>query len=282
MRLLPVLLALAPILAPTAAAQYPDPDEVPRYQDSRCFGTYDRRFVHDYFGAIEDELAASIEGGACDVYERTGAHFVFVSVQDTAGEPLEPYALHLFERWGIGDPERHDGLLLLYVRDYGLEGASSAVRVEVGYGLEGVITPGVAAQTVDLMRDAKETALESGDSDDAARSYGLAIGSAYLLDTLDESYVDGRFPEPDRSLLTRAANVPAWVWFLVFILVVIAITALDRSAKRPRSGWGYYAGSPAWSSGLGSTFSGSSGGSWGGGGSFGGGRSGGGGGSGGF
>lgn len=288
MRLLVLVFAailLAPAVAAQAYAPYPDPGKVPRYQDSPCFATYDRRFVHDYLGAIEADLATEIEGASCEVYERTSAHFVFVSVADTAGEPLESYALHLFERWGIGDTERLDGLLLLYVRDYGLEGRSSAVRVEVGYGLEGVITPIVAAQTVDLMRDAKDQALASGDSDAAARSLALAIGSAYLLTTLNDNYVDGKFPEPESGLLAKARQVPLWVWILAFFLVLAIISALSSSAKRPRRGWGYYPGSPAWSSGLGGAFAGGSysrGGFGGGGGGFGGGRSGGGGGSGGF
>ena len=278
----PLLLLLA-ALAPVAAAAYPDPDRAPRYYESDCFATHDRRFVHDYVGVMREAYAREIEGAACEVYRRTGAHFVFVGVQDTDGEPLENYALHLLEAWGVGDAERHDGLMLLYVADYQMGGRGSAVRVEVGYGLEGVVTAPVAAEAVRLMRDAKDRALEAGDPDADARAFGLAMGSAYLLDTLGDNHVDGRFPEPSRNPFVRAREVPPQVWIFAAILVIALIAALSSSSRRPRRGWGYYPGSPHWSTGLGGAFAGSrGGGSWGGGGGFGGGRSGGGGGSGGF
>ena len=279
MRRLPVLLLVAALLAPAAlAASYPDPAKAPRYYDSGCFGQFDRRFVHDYVGVMALDHGEGIEGAACEVYAKTHAHFVLVAVHDTGGEPLESYALHLFETWGVGQDEVHDGLMLLYVEDYRISGKASALRVEVGYGLEGAVNAGVANDAIRLMQDAKQRALDAGRSEQEARSFALATGSAYLLATLDETYVDGSFPEPDAS-----AQVPPWWFWLVVvggIVLLVAIFSTTAPPRRGRPGWGYYAGSAAWGSGLGGAFGGSGG--FGGGGSFGGGRSGGGGGSGGF
>ena len=283
-RPLVLLLAALALLAPSAAAAYPDPDRAPRYHDSECYAKYDRRFVHDYLGMMDPQMAAEVEGAACEVYAATGAHFVLVTVDDTDGEPLESYTLHLFEAWGVGNAERLDGLMLLYVRDYDLEGQSSAVRVEPGYGLEGVITPPVAREAITLMRDARDAAMDAGEAEHDARAYGLAVGSAYLLNTLHDNHVDGAFPEPSRSPFVRARDVPPIVWIVAILLILAVISALTTTSRRPRRGWGYYPGSPHWSSGLGGAMVGSLGrGGWGGGGGgFGGGRSGGGGGSGGF
>lgn len=279
-------LLLVVLLAPSAlaAGAYPDPDEAARWFTSRCFATYDRRFVHDTLGVVGPKYGHEIEGAACDVYERTGAHFVLVTVQDTGGEPLESYALHLFERWGVGDKDRLDGLMLLYVREYALEGRASAVRIEAGYGIEGVITPPLAAQTLDRMRDARDTALSAGWSDADALDHALATGSWVLLTALHDAYADGAFPQASRDPFVRARAVPPAVWIGAAILVLVLILALSSNSRRPRRGWGYYPGSPQWSTGLGGALAGSwsGGGGWGGGGGLGGGRSGGGGGSGGL
>lgn len=276
------LLALLPLaLAPLALA-YPDPDKAPRYFESACFGEHAKRFVFDYVGLMGSEWGPEIEGAACDVYATTSAHVVLVTVPDTEREDLESYALHLFEEWGIGDKDRLDGLLLLYVADYEAQGGGGAVRVEVGYGLEGVINGARAADTVDLMRDAKARALDAGWSQQEATEFALATGMHDVLTTLYESY-DGGFPSPERT------SPPWWFWVVVVIVVLLIVVALAASAKgstrggRRSPGWGYYAGNAAWSHGLGRTFGGGGSGGFGGsfgGGSFGGGRSGGGGGSG--
>lgn len=276
-----VLLLLAPL-----AGAYPDPQKVPQYYESPCIAQHDRSFVYDYLGVVERDMALEIEGAACEIYATTGAHFVLVTVRDTEREPLESYALHLFEAWGIGEGERNDGLLLLYVQDYQMDGAASAARIEVGYGLEHVVNSAVAADTLDAMRSAKARSLDAGQSNEEAVSFALATGAYILLSTLKDNYVDGRFPEPTRDPFSRALEVPTIVWVIAIIVIVILVAALASSAKRPRSGWGYYHGSPQWSSGVGGAFAshvsrGGFGGGFGGGG-FGGGRSGGGGGSGGI
>jgi len=279
-----VLAALLVVPGLALAASYPDPQKAPRYFDSGCIQKFDRRFVYDFVGVMDAEHASLIEGAACEVYANTSAHFVLAAVPDTGDESLEGYALHLFETWGIGSKDVNDGVLLLYVEHYNLSGRGSAVRVEVGYGLEGTINAHVANDAIRLMRDTKDRSIEAGDSDAYARSLALAVGADYLLQTLAESYHDGRFPPPEPQDTTP----PWWTWLVVAIVVLALVQALARAAAGPR-GWGYRSGSSsAWKGALAGAFAnelmrrgGGGGGGFGGGG-FGGGRSGGGGGSGGF
>lgn len=182
--------------------------------------------------------------------------------------------------------------MLLFVLDH--EGAS-AVRVEVGYGLEGVVSGRVAADAVDAMAAARDDALDAGWSREEALEFALLTGSGFLLDTLDASYVDGRFPEPDPYAEGPPASFVLLVVVLVFVLVALLASTVEAHGRR--SGWGYRSSRSSWESGLGGAFAGAlirgalgggprrpgggfGGGGFGGGGSFGGGRSGGGGGSG--
>ena len=271
MRVAPILLALL-LALPGLAAAYPDPDDVPRYYDSDCTQTYDRRFVHDYVGVLPLEYASEMEGAACEVYLATSAHYVFVSVQDTEGESLENYAFHLFETWGIGDDERLDGLLMLYVADY-LGSGEGAMRIEVGYGLEGVLNSIVTEEAWNLMVGARDSSLEAGSSPEEARALAIGVGTLYLLDTLHDSYGEGGFPSPE-------PRPPPILFWIVVILVVALVIYLLYKGSQGRRGWGYHPTSSAWSSPSSSIWlpsGGGSGGFGGGGGSFGGGRSGGGG-----
>lgn len=288
---LPVL-ALAALLVVTPLAQaaaYPDPQKAPRYFDSPCIAKYDRRFVHDFVGVMDAELGEEIEGAACEVYANTSAHFVLAAVPDTGGESLESYALHLFETWGIGAKDTNDGILLLYVESYNYSASqSAAVRVEVGYGLEGVVNAHVANDAVRAMQQARQEELDAGSDEASARAFGLAVGAYYLLQTLDASYVDGHFPEPGRPL---ADDPPPWWFWVIVVLVALAIIRALAAGAHGQRGWGYRTGSSStWIGPVVGTLARSRGG-WGGGGlggggfgggGFGGGRSGGGGGSGGF
>jgi uncharacterized protein len=276
MRTLVVLLAAA-LLLPSAAA-YPDPDNVPSYFHSSCYADVDRRFVFDYLGMLDADMGAQIEGAACDIYRRTSAHFVLVTVDNTENEPLESYALHLFENWGVGDKERLDGVMLLFVRNYAMGGASSAVRVEVGYGLEDRINSFAADDAIDAMRDAKARALEAGESEAWAYSFALATGAHRILTVLNgDAEADSQppFGPVERSL-------PSWKFYVTMLVIFILVSyVLARTMRGSggKPGWGYQHNPGAW----GSSWSGGSGGfGGGGGGGFGGGRSGGGGGSGGL
>ena len=56
------------------------------------------------------------------------------TVENLQGITIEEYAVELFEKWGIGKKDEDNGLLILVAVE------EREVRIEVGYGLEGVIT----------------------------------------------------------------------------------------------------------------------------------------------
>lgn len=274
-----LIIALAVLLVAPTALAYPDPDRVPRYYPSDCFAQFDKRFLHDFIGLYDETYGSEIEGAACEVYAKTSAHFVFITVPDTEGESLENYAFHLFEEWGIGDEDREDGLMLLFVNDY-LSSGESAARIEVGYGLEGVVNSRVSNDAWDLMVDTRDRAMASGYTDREARALALATGALYLMQTLVDGYTEAGFPEP-----SPAYDGPPWWFWLIVILIVLIVLAALSSSSRGRGGWGYHPGTTSWSGrgasgwtpGRSGGFGGYGGGGFGGGGSFGGGRSGGGG-----
>ncbi|PZO78308.1 MAG: hypothetical protein DI629_12460 [Mesorhizobium amorphae] len=65
---------------------------------------------------------------------RSSDQIVVATVPDLGGEAIEPYANRLFRAWGLGQAGTNNGILLLVSRD------DRAMRIEVGYGLEGTLT----------------------------------------------------------------------------------------------------------------------------------------------
>lgn len=77
-------------------------------------------------------------------YERDTGHQVIVWIgRDTGGVPLEEWAARTFEAWGIGRKGQDDGVALFVLAD------ERKLRIEVGYGLEGVVPDAIAHRIID-------------------------------------------------------------------------------------------------------------------------------------
>jgi uncharacterized protein len=73
-----------------------------------------------------------------DTLERQSQRQVVVAtVPDLQGLEISDYGYQLGRAWGIGDKKRNDGVLLLVAPN------QRKVRIEVGYGLEGVLPDGM-------------------------------------------------------------------------------------------------------------------------------------------
>src|SRR5262245_53925192 len=95
-------------------------------------------YVSDFAHVVDEGSRARIEAYCAAVEKATGAQLAFVTVSDLDGEPVEDVANLLFRKWGIGKKGENNGaLLLLSIRD-------RRSRLEVGYGLEPIITDGAA------------------------------------------------------------------------------------------------------------------------------------------
>ncbi len=91
-------------------------------------------FVNDYTGTIDSGWKSSIEELCVKVGSETGAEIAVAVVSDLQGITIEEYAVKLFEKWGAGKADKDNGALLLVSMQ------ERKIRIEVGYGLEGVIT----------------------------------------------------------------------------------------------------------------------------------------------
>ncbi|MBE5900903.1 MAG: hypothetical protein E7280_03250 [Lachnospiraceae bacterium] len=102
-------------------------------------------YVNDYSHVLNEDAETYMIAAATRLCERSGAQVVVVMVPNTQADSLEKFSLHLAEKWGIGDKEKDNGILLLF----NTQKDNEHVRLEVGRGLEGVITDGKAGKILD-------------------------------------------------------------------------------------------------------------------------------------
>jgi uncharacterized protein len=222
-------------------------------------------YLTDLAGVIDPATAARINAWCAEVERQTGAQIAVVTVRSLEGELVEDYAVDLFKQLGVGKKDNRGVLLLLAPQQ-------KRYRLEVGYGLEPVITD---ARAGDIGRAAVPLLRQN--------QYGPAVelvvhGLGNLI-----GVGAGGSPPPARAVVrSPAVSFPWWIFPLgIFFIISFVIRVL-----RALFGGGRRRGTGLWWIGPGGGFGGGlGGGSWGGGfggssggfGGFGGGESGGGG-----
>jgi uncharacterized protein len=184
---------------------------------------------------------------------------VVATVPDLQGYPIEDYGYKLGRAWGIGQKGANNGLILLVSK------GDRKVRIEVGYGLEPVITDALSGE---IIRDQITPAFKRGDY-----AGGINAGVDALMAQL-------RAPpdQQERNALAAAGRnkrsshgggsfFPLIFWAIILVFIIIPMVSGRRHGRRWGSAWPVV----IWGPGLG-------GGSWGRGGGWGGGGFGGGGG----
>ena len=90
-------------------------------------------YVNDYANLLTSETENYIMSVNQKLHSQTKAQVVVVTVKNLEGNSLEEYSTELFRSFGIGDSKLNNGVLMLIA----LEERQS--RIEVGYGLEGIL-----------------------------------------------------------------------------------------------------------------------------------------------
>lgn len=89
--------------------------------------------VTDLSGTLTAEQKATLEKTLTAFEARKGSQLAVLMIASTAPEAIEQYALRVAEKWKLGRKKVDDGAILVVAKD------DRTVRIEVGYGLEGVL-----------------------------------------------------------------------------------------------------------------------------------------------
>lgn len=279
-RLLAAFALLVLAIAPMAQAQ-----DVPRLT----------QHVTDTTGTLSAPDVAALESKLVALEQRKGSQVTVLMVPTTGTEALETYSLAVVEQNKLGRKGIDDGLLLLVAKD------DRKVRLEVGYGLEGVVTDAISSRIIREyitprfrggdyaggLNDAVDVVIKLVDGEplppplaaDQRPDEGALVMFAAFIGFFVGMFAAATRIKPVFLRRLAAGGIAAGAAFFLFSLgfsVVVAglVAFFVSSAGSGRfssggGGWGSFPGGGGGSWGGGSS---SSGGGWsGGGGSFGGG-----------
>ncbi len=100
-------------------------------------------FVTDVAGLLNSAEKKALEGELAAYRQSTSNEIAFVTVKSLNGDPIEDAALAIGRKWGIGQKGKDNGIVILIASD------DREARIEVGYGLEGVVPDIVAKGIID-------------------------------------------------------------------------------------------------------------------------------------
>lgn len=100
-------------------------------------------FINDFAGVISPRTESAMESLAQELKQKTGSEVVVVTIKSIGDMEYTDYAVRLYEKWGIGEKGKDNGVLIFNAV------AERKIRIEVGYGLEGIIPDGLAGEIRD-------------------------------------------------------------------------------------------------------------------------------------
>jgi uncharacterized protein len=98
--------------------------------------------VNDHAGLLSASESNQLETKLDEYNLKTGNALVLVTLKDLSGGDIDDAANRIFARAGIGQKGRDNGALLL------ISLGDRRMRIEVGYGLEGVLTDAKCAEII--------------------------------------------------------------------------------------------------------------------------------------
>jgi uncharacterized protein len=204
----------------------------------------------------EAELTQKLEG----LETASSRQLVIATVPDLQGNAIEDYGYKLGRAWGIGQDEANNGTILLVAP------TERKVRIEVGYGLEPILTDALSALIIhnQILPRFRENDYPGG----------IKAGADAIIQQLQAppEQAEQRAIEAQQQQATASEGgggsiFPLIFWGIVLLFIILPMLRGGKRGRRHRRGRG---GVFIWGPGMGGFGGGSSGGFGGGGGGFGG------------
>ncbi|HEV8611546.1 MAG TPA: TPM domain-containing protein [Thermoanaerobaculia bacterium] len=215
------------------------------------------RYVTDRAGVLQTDRAEALNR-KLEQFERDTSNQILVWIDRKVPENfvLEDFTVRAFQKWKVGQADKDNGAVLFVFVD------DRKVRIEVGYGLEGVLPDITAKRIIE-----NEILPRFRENDYAG---GIEAGVDAMIAATKGEYKGTGTTVDERSRRRTGLPIQGCAVPLFFLFVFIILPML---ARRNRRRWRTFGGSGWWTGGGGFGGGGWSGGGGGGGGFSGGGGS---------
>jgi uncharacterized protein len=171
--------------------------------------------VNDQANLLDDGVESQLEERLRLLEEDTGAQVAVLTIPSLEGDPLEDFSMRVVETWKLGRADADDGVLILIARD------ERRMRIEVGYGLEGVLTDAQSGRIVDHLMAPR---FREGD-------FNGGVGAA--VDAVSSAIRGEPVELPEKGTESPGFNPGSFIFLLIFGLPFINIALAARGA----AGW---------------------------------------------
>lgn len=179
--------------------------------------------VVDEAGLLTPAQEQAIEGRLADLEADTSDQLVVVTLRSLQGYEIEEYGYQLGRAWGIGRAASNNGVLLIVAPN------ERRVRIEVGYGLEPVLTDALSSL---IIQRQILPAFREGDY-----AGGIEAGVTAIVDqlSLDRVEAEARAKAAAEEMAGEGAGaIGPIVFFVGLILVFSLLRALAGGRGRRR------------------------------------------------
>lgn len=176
--------------------------------------------VVDEAGLIPADVRQRIEQKLAAYEQQTGNQVAVLTVESLEGDPIEDFSLRVAETWKLGKAEKDNGVLLVIAEQ------DRRMRIEVGYGLEPVLTDLESGRIVD---NVIRPAFQAGDF-----GGGIERGVDAILAALGGQEVPEEAPAPPGG----GGEAPGC--FTLIFLFVIGTFSLSAITSPGLQGWIMY------------------------------------------
>ena len=170
--------------------------------------------VSDWVGVLDAATQRRLEGYLWELKQKTAAELAIAIIPTTEGIPIEDFALALAERSGLGARGRDNGCLVLVATQ------DRKYRIEVGYGLEGILPDGFVGG---IGRQYFVPYFKAGDYAGGIEQGVLALAHQIATDsgvTLTGVPTPRQPSGPGRQRSSRL-----WVFLIIFLVIMARIVS---------------------------------------------------------
>lgn len=158
--------------------------------------------VNDYANMLSPGASQRLEQALAEFESSDSTQLVVLTVNSLEGETLEEYAIKVAEAWRIGQAKLDNGAIMLVAKQ------ERKIRIEVGRGLEGVLTDLVSGR---IIRGDMSPHFKKNDYD-----AGITAGVTSVMQV-----VRGEYKAQPRDLKQGKKSAEPVYTLLVFLLVAV-------------------------------------------------------------
>lgn len=176
--------------------------------------------VTDTTGTLTASEAGALDSKLAAFEQRKGSQIAVLIVASTGEETIEQYGIRVAEAWKLGRKSIDDGAILLVAKD------DRALRIEVGYGLEGALPDAIAKR---IIAETITPYFRQGDF-----YTGISAGADALI-----AVVDGEpLPEPSRDRSHRSHQGQISPLGVIAVIVGVIVGFVVRFSTNRLAGAG--------------------------------------------